>query len=92
MIEIPQSFVLSSPKTPFADVNLALKEPNGLIGVGGKLSASRLIDAYQKGIFPWYNEGESVLWYSPDPRMVITPKTLHISKSLQKTLKKIRLI
>ncbi len=86
MIEIPQSFVLTNPKTPFAEVSLALEEPNGLIGVGGELSAERLIEAYQKGIFPWYSEGDPVLWYSPNPRMIVTPDKLHISKSLQKTL------
>jgi len=88
VLEIPQSFVLTDINTPFADVELALEEPNGLIGIGGKLSSARLINAYQLGIFPWYSEGEPVLWYSPNPRMVLTPGTLHISKSLQKTLKK----
>lgn len=90
MIEIPQAFVLTNPKTPFAKVSLALKEPNGLIGVGGELTAERLIEAYQQGIFPWYSEGDPVLWYSPNPRMVVTPDTLHISKSLKKTLNKQR--
>jgi len=88
VIEIPQSFVLTNPNTPFADVALALKEPNGLIGVGGDLSVDRLIKAYQQGIFPWYSEGDPILWYSPDPRMVLTPESLHVSKSLQKTLSK----
>ena len=86
MIEIPESFLLSSIGTPFPQVELALEEPNGLIAVGGELSSERLIDAYSKGIFPWYSEDDPILWYSPDPRMVITPERLHISKSLQKTL------
>ena len=88
MLEIPQSFVLTDINTPFANVELALEEPNGLIGIGGELSSARLINAYQRGIFPWYSEGDPVLWYSPNPRMVLTSKSLHISKSLQKTLKK----
>ena len=86
MIEIPESFLLSSIDAPFPQVDLALEEPNGLIAVGGELSSERLIDAYSKGIFPWYSESDPILWYSPDPRMVITPERLHISKSLQKTL------
>ncbi len=87
MIEIPESFFLSSVNTPFPSVDLALKEPNGLVAVGGELSSNRLVDAYKKGIFPWYGENEPVLWYSPDPRMVITPEKLHVSKSLQKVIK-----
>ncbi len=55
--------------------------------MGGELSSERLIEAYKKGIFPWYGENEPVLWYSPNPRMVITPERLHISKSLQKVIK-----
>jgi leucyl/phenylalanyl-tRNA--protein transferase len=88
VLDIPQSFFLTSPNTPFPAVELALKEPNGLIAIGGDLSLKRLIEAYKKGIFPWYGEGESVLWYSPNPRMVATQEKLHIAKSLQKTLNK----
>lgn len=86
MIDIPQSFILGSKNTPFPDVNLALEEPNGLIAIGGDLSTDRLLDAYQQGIFPWYSEGEPVIWYSPNPRMVITKDKLHVSKSLDKIL------
>ena len=84
MIEIPSHFWLDQPDIPFPDLSLALKEPNGLIAIGGDLSIERLLDAYSKGIFPWYSEGEPILWYSPDPRMVITPEKLHLSKSLRK--------
>ena len=84
MIEIPSHFLLNQSDTPFPDLSLALKEPNGLIAIGGDLSTERLLDAYSKGIFPWYSEGEPILWYSPDPRMVITPDKLHLSKSLRK--------
>ncbi len=88
MIEIPENFILRCDDTPFPDVESALSEPNGLLAIGGSLSTKRLIDAYQRGIFPWYSEGEPVLWYSPNPRMVITKDRLHISKSLEKILRK----
>jgi len=84
--EIPSHFWLDQYDTPFPDLSLALKEPNGLIAIGGELSIERLLDAYSKGIFPWYSEGEPILWYSPDPRMVITPDTFHLSKSLRKII------
>ncbi len=87
MIEIPKGFILTSADTPFMNVKLALKQPNGLIAIGGELSTERLLSAYQQGIFPWYSESDPVLWYSPDPRMVITPEQLHISKNLNKTLR-----
>jgi len=86
VIEIPSHFWLDQCDTPFPDLSLALKEPNGLIAIGGELSIERLLDAYSKGIFPWYSEGEPILWYSPDPRMVITPDTFHLSKSLRKII------
>ena len=84
MIELPSYFWLDQYDTPFPDLSLALKEPNGLIAIGGDLSIDRLLDAYSKGIFPWYSKGEPILWYSPDPRMVITPDAFHLSKSLRK--------
>jgi len=87
VIDIPQDFILHSSTVPFPDIELALEEPNGLIAIGGDLSTKRLLDAYQQGIFPWYSEGEPVLWYSPNPRMVITKETLHVSKSLDKVLR-----
>ena len=86
MIEIPSNFWLNKADTPFPNVNLALNEPNGLIAIGGDLSIDRMLLAYENGIFPWYGEGEPILWYSPNPRMVITPDKLHVSKSLKKTL------
>ncbi|MBE8189690.1 MAG: leucyl/phenylalanyl-tRNA--protein transferase [Candidatus Thioglobus sp.] len=86
MIDIPQEFVLHSKNTPFPALKSALKNPNGLIAIGGDLSAERLLNAYKLGIFPWYGEGEPIFWYSPNPRLVMTKKRLHISKSLQKIL------
>ena len=65
MIEIPSYFWLDQCDTPFPDLSLALKEPNGLIAIGGEMSIERLLDAYSKGIFPWYREDETILWYSP---------------------------
>lgn len=74
--------------TPFPPPESALHEPNGLLAAGGDLSPQRLIDAYSKGIFPWYSPGEPILWWSPDPRMVLFPAELKVSRSLRKTLKK----
>ena len=72
----------------FPSLNKALSEPNGLIAIGGDLSAIRLLSAYKQGIFPWYNAGEPIMWWSPNPRMVLFPDELKISSSLKKTLKK----
>lgn len=74
--------------TPFPDVNMALTEPNGLLAIGGDLSRKRLLDAYRLGIFPWFSEGEPILWWSPNPRMVLFPQDFKISTSLAKRLKK----
>jgi leucyl/phenylalanyl-tRNA---protein transferase len=77
---------LDSSETALPDSDLALSEPNGLLAAGGELSPERLIEAYSNGIFPWFEEGQPILWWSPDPRMVLFPEELHISKSLAKTL------
>ena len=63
-------------------------EDDGLLAVGGDLSKERLLAAYSKGIFPWYEVGQPILWWSPDPRLVLTPETLKISRSLRKVLRK----
>ncbi len=73
---------------PFPPLNQALNEPNGLIAIGGDLSANRLLNAYKQGIFPWFNQNEPIMWWSPNPRMVLFPDELKISNSLKKTLKK----
>ena len=65
----------------------ALEYPNGLLAVGGGLSVARLLAAYQRGIFPWYQAPQPVLWWTPDPRSVLFPSDLHISRSLRKTLR-----
>jgi len=72
---------------PFPPVNRALREPNGLLAAGGDLSASRLLEAYRHGIFPWFNPGEPILWWSPDPRMVLIPGEFKTSRSLAKVLR-----
>lgn len=72
---------------PFPPVTEALKRPNGLLAAGGDLGLERLLDAYRHGIFPWYGEGEPILWWSPDPRMVLVPAELKVSRSLDKTLR-----
>ncbi|HNA28864.1 MAG TPA: leucyl/phenylalanyl-tRNA--protein transferase [Thiobacillaceae bacterium] len=64
----------------------ALAEPNGLLAAGGDLSIPRLLAAYRRGIFPWFNEGEPILWWTPDPRMVLFPSEFRISRSLKKRL------
>lgn len=62
-------------------------DPSGLLAVGGDLSPERLLAAYSQGIFPWYNEGQPLLWHSPNPRFVLEPAQLHVGRSLRKTLK-----
>ncbi|MDP2068734.1 MAG: leucyl/phenylalanyl-tRNA--protein transferase [Lutibacter sp.] len=77
---------LLSKDLVFPSVNLADK--NGLLAIGGDLSAERLLLAYKSGIFPWYNPREPIIWYSPDPRMVLFPKNLKISKSMKQIIRK----
>ena len=72
---------------PFPPTSRALREPNGLLAVGGDLQPETLISAYAQGIFPWFNEGEDILWWSPDPRLVLRTAEVHISRSMRKTLK-----
>lgn len=72
----------------FPPLELALAEPNGLLCAGGDLSPQRIVQAYRNGIFPWYSRGEPILWWSPDPRMVLIPSELRLSRSLRKTLRK----
>ena len=76
------------PVIEFPPVSEALQEPEGLLAAGGDLRPDRLIAAYRQGIFPWYEDGQPILWWSPDPRAIIYTDKLHISRSLQKTLKK----
>jgi leucyl/phenylalanyl-tRNA--protein transferase len=76
------------PGQTFPALDKALNDPNGLLAFGGCLSPTRIINAYRHGVFPWYNPGEPILWWSPDPRLVLFPDKLQVSGSLQKTLRK----
>lgn len=79
---------LESNDLSFPPSHLALKDPDGLLAVGGDLSPTRLINAYSRGIFPWYSEGQPLLWWTPNPRMVLEPNNIYISRSLRKLLRK----
>lgn len=87
MIKIP---VLGFHTQDFPPIEHALDDPNGLLAAGGDLSPERLLDAYSKGIFPWFDKDQPILWWSPSPRAVLFPDQLHISRSLRKTLRKQR--
>ena len=77
-----------NPEQSFPPLSKALRDPDGLIAIGGCLSTKRLLNAYRHGIFPWYNPGEPILWWSPDPRLVLFPDKLVVSRSLRKTMRK----
>ncbi len=74
------------PPEAFPDPALALSDPDGLLAVGGDLSPARLLHAYRHGIFPWYHGDQPILWWSPDPRAVLFPKDMHISRSLRRRM------
>ncbi|MDD3353505.1 leucyl/phenylalanyl-tRNA--protein transferase [Zoogloea sp.] len=74
----------------FPPTTLALRNPNGLLAAGGALTPDWLLAAYKAGIFPWFNEGEPILWWSPDPRLVVFPDQVRITRSLRKTLRNAR--
>lgn len=78
---------LSTDNYDFPPTSTALSEPNGLLAVGGDLDPLRLINAYRLGIFPWFDELQPLLWWSPDPRSVLFPDQIHISRSLKKTIR-----
>jgi leucyl/phenylalanyl-tRNA--protein transferase len=75
------------PDDPFPPVDLALTDPNGLLAAGADLSPARLIDAYARGIFPWFGDDDPVLWWSPDPRMVLYSGELRVSRSLRRVIR-----
>lgn len=74
----------------FPPLAKAMREPNGLLAAGGDLSAARLVQAYRHGCFPWFQDGQPILWWSPDPRTVLFPDELHVSRSLGKVLRQQR--
>lgn len=77
------------PEPNFPPADWALDDPNGLLAVGGELNPTWLRAAYQQGIFPWYSHGQPILWWSPDPRMVLFPDELHLGHNLRKRLRRI---
>lgn len=82
-----QLIELSPSSLEFPAVSCALNHPNGLLAFGGDLSARRLLRAYQSGIFPWFTAGEPLLWWSPDPRAILWPDQLHLSRSARRFLR-----
>ena len=78
---------LLEKNTPFPPAARALVQPNGLLAAGADLTPARLLEAYRHGIFPWYSEGEPILWWSPDPRMVLFTEQLKVSRSLAKSVR-----
>lgn len=77
----------TTPDIGFPDASLAETEPNGLLAVGGDLSCQRVLEAYRRGIFPWYSPGQPILWWSPAPRMLLLPGEFHCSRSLRRSLR-----
>ena len=73
---------------PFPPLERALRDPDGLLAAGGSLTPRRLLRAYRAGVFPWYSVGQPILWWSPDPRLVLFPERIHITRSLRKTWRK----
>ena len=80
----------NNPHELFPSLKTALTDPNGLLAADGCLSTTRLINAYKQGVFPWFNPGEPILWWSPNPRLILTPQKLKISRSLAKTIRQQR--
>jgi len=79
-------FKIMNSSVQFPDPNLA--EPEGIVAMGGELSPDFLLSAYNQGLFPWFNEGEPILWWSPDPRMVLFPENFKISASMKQTIRR----
>lgn len=80
----------NDPADAFPDIRYALREPDGLLAAGGDLGLQRLLTAYARGIFPWYDEGQPILWWSPDPRCVMRPSRFHVSRRLARDVRRSR--
>ncbi|MGH8505210.1 MAG: leucyl/phenylalanyl-tRNA--protein transferase, partial [Stenotrophobium sp.] len=76
------------PAQPFPPTHLAMRDPSGLLAIGGDLTPRRLLRAYAQGIFPWYNPDEPILWWCPDPRAVLAPSQMHVSRSLHQAIRR----
>jgi leucyl/phenylalanyl-tRNA--protein transferase len=75
------------PPEAFPDVSAALREPDGLLAAGGDLSPDRLLYAYRRGVFPWFDSGQPILWWSPDPRCVLMPDSFHVARRLRRSIR-----
>lgn len=75
------------PPDAFPDIDDALAEPDGLLAAGGDLGSARLIEAYRRGIFPWFDDGQPILWWAPDPRCVLPPGEFHVARSLKRAVR-----
>lgn len=80
----------ADPPDAFPAIERAMREPDGLLAAGGDLSSERLITAYRLGIFPWFDQGQPILWWSPDPRCVLVPGDFHVSRRLRRELRRAR--
>ena len=78
----------NDPPDAFPDVRLALREPDGLLAAGGDLGSERLLAAYVRGIFPWFDDSQPILWWSPDPRCIIEPRAFHVSRRLKRSIRR----
>lgn len=87
-MSIPIPWLSNDPHAPFPPVQLALSEPDGLLAAGGDLSIPRLFNAYANGIFPWFSEGQPMLWWSPDPRMVFESERVRLSSKFKRQLRR----
>lgn len=86
---MPHLCLLEAEQAPyFPPIEQALSDPNGLLAIGGKLTPDWLLCAYKNGIFPWFGDGEPIMWWSPAPRMVLQPGKAHVSKSVKKQFRK----
>lgn len=86
-MSLPLPLLGDDPAAPFPDPRHALRRPDGLLAMGGDLSPTRLLNAYRDGIFPWYSQGQPILWWSPDPRMVFASDGVHLSRRFRRELR-----
>ena len=82
------SLLPDDPAAPFPPVEEALQQPDGLLAVGGDLSPTRLLNAYRHGVFPWYSQGQPILWWSPDPRTVFATDSVHLGTRFRRSLRR----
>ena len=87
---MPLPWLPTDPLAPFPPARQALRDPDGLIAAGGDLSPARLLNAYRHGIFPWYSDGQPLLWWTPDPRMVFRSEGVHLSSRFRRSLRRSR--